>query len=809
MIKNYFKTAVRNLFRNKVYSTINIAGLSIGLAGCLIVANFVIDDLSYDKQWKNAANIYRVTLTNNGTQQTIPVTLAGLGPSVQKNFPEVNSYCRLTKDKKQFSADDGENKFTVNCITSEPSFLNIFDFDFLKGSPKGFTSGYANVIITQKIKDEYFPTVNPVGKIIHNKRSDGSIDTVSYLITGVIKTIPYNSHLRADVIVLKQFTESDNELSSQGVGFLYPLYVSLKNGTNLANFTVKVNSWYKKTVLNNVSTTTKFQPLGDVYLHSDFAQGYQPVIGSIRNVYIFSGVAFLLLLIACLNFINLTTARALKRIPEAGVRKILGAAKFHLIIQFLFESLIFFVISFLLAIVFFQLSLNPVEAYLGHSLTVSVLTNIVLFAATLATVLLVCVFTGLYPALVLSRGNPSSILKGTVSNKTSSIFLRKSLVVVQFTISIIIVIATLVVRNQLHFFNNKEIGYDKNNLIQIDFTNLGSKGQAFKQQIKSLSGVQNVCIARWAPGNGSGSMTVEVNDPSQKDKKINLSYIEADIDFASTLKLKLQRGRLLNSQFVSDTLDPKFLYKKKEYEKLAEAEAHQSVLLTSYTEKTLEVKELNQPLFNASGIPVGVINDFYNESLHTIMKPCIIKANNNINYGNILIRINAGAGQQVINSLNRIWNNFYPDQTLQYTWVSDNLQKQYNAEQKMQQLFFFFSYLTVFLSCLGLFGLVSFTTEQRTKEIGIRKILGASVSVIVQLLSKEYFRLVVIAILIATPIAWWIMNKWLQNFAYRIQIEWWLFVLAGFIGIAVALITVSFQAIKAATANPVKSLRTE
>ena len=808
MLKNYFKIAVRNLFRNKIYSLINITGLSIGLAGCLIVANVVIDDLSYDKQWKNASNIYRVITTNNGTQQTIPVALAGLGPTLQKNFPEVKSYCRVIKGVKTFSIDGGKNNFNVNCITSEPSFLNIFDFKFLQGSPQTFKNAYANVIITQKIKDEYFPNANPVGKTIQAKRSDGSIDTIQYLITGVIKNIPYNSHLRADAIILKKFNESDNQLSSQGIGYLYPLYVLLKNKTNLKNFTAKVNNWYKKMVVTDVSATNKFQPVKDVYLYSDFAQGYQAVIGSIRNVYIFSGIAIVLLLIACLNFINLTTARALKRMPETGVRKILGAAKHHLIIQFLFESLIFFVISFLLAIIFYRLSLKPVEAYLGHTLTISLINNIELFIATFTTVLVVCIFTGLYPALVLSYGNPSSILKGKTFNKTGSSVLRKSLVVIQFTISIIILIATFVVRNQLYFLNNTDIGYDKNNLLQIDFTNWGNKGEAFKQRIKNLSGVQNASIVRWVPGNGGSSMTIEINDPSQKDKKINLCYIEGDFDFVSTLKLQLQKGRLLNSNFPSDALDVKRLYDKKEYEKLGEAEAHQPVLVTAYTAKLLDVKKLNEPL-KVPGVPVGIVSDFHNESLRTVMKPCIIKANNNITYGCMLIRINSGAEQQVINSLNRIWNKFYPEQTLQFNWVSDALQHQYAAEQKMQQLFFFFSYLTVFLACLGLFGLVSFTTELRTKEIGIRKVLGANSAIIAALISKDFLKLVFIAFLIASPVAYWIMNKWLQDYAYRININFWILLFAGLIAIIIALITVSFQAIKAAIANPVKSLRTE
>ena len=266
---------------------------------------------------------------------------------------------------------------------------------------------------------------------------------------------------------------------------------------------------------------------------------------------------------------------------------------------------------------------------------------------------------------------------------------------------------------------------------------------------------------------------------------------------------------MLSNQFASDALDPQFFIEKKEFEKWGEAQAHQPILLTAYTAKMLGVNELNQPLSKASGMPVGIVNDFYNESLRTVMKPCIIKANNNISYGITLIRINPGASQQVISSLNKIWNKFYSDQTLQYSWVSDNLEKQYVAEQKMQQLFFFFSYLAVFLSCLGLFGLVNFSTERRTKEIGVRKVLGASVISIVELLSKDFLKLVFIAFLIASPVAYWIMNKWLQDYAYRINISKWVFIITGILALLIAFVTISFQSIKAAIANPVKSLRTE
>ena len=815
MFKNYFKTALRNLQRNKIYSFINIAGLSIGLAGCLIVANVVLDDLSYDKLWKNADHIYRVIANNKGTGESIPVVLSGLGPALEKNFPEVENYCRVRNGYKTFSQSGNKEKFEVSCITTEPSFLSIFNFKFLQGSPHVAESGYNPVIITEAIKEKYFPNTNPLGKHLQNILITGDIDSSQYIITGVIKEFPYNSHLRAEAIVLKQYSNKDNELS-QGAGYLYPLYVLLNKTTNITNFTAKVNKWYKTTVTNksNIENfqdiTNSFQPLTRIYLHSDFAQIYQPIIGSIRNVYIFSGIAIVLLLIACFNFINLTTSRSLKRIAETSVRKVLGANKLQLISQFLTESLLFFIISFILALFFYQLSIKPVEIYIGHKLTVSLIDNFKLLCISSGVVLIVCIFTGLYPALILARIRPALALKGATSAKPNNDFIKKSLVVGQFVISVVLIIAAIVVKEQLSFLNNADLGYDKNNLLQIAYVNWGTSGSTFKQEVKNITGVESASICRWLPGKGGGSMSMEVNDPTAKDKKIDIWYIEGDIDFAQTLKLKLQNGRFLNSNYAADELNPEAYFKKNEQGKLGELEAHQSVLLSAYAAKILDTgkAKLNVPL-NIPGLPVGIVDNFHNESLKTIMKPVVIQANNNISFGNMLIRVKPGSEKKVIHSLSKLWAKFYSSQTLQYDWVSDVLKNQYKAGEKMEQLFFFFSFLTVFLACLGLFGLISFTTELRRKEIGIRKVLGASVVVITSLISRDFLKLVIIAIIIASPVAYYVMNTWLQDYAYRINISWWMISVAGVIAILIALITVSFQAIKAAIANPVESLRSE
>lgn len=808
MVTTFLRIAIRNLSRNKVYSIINIVSLSIGLAACLLVANVVIDDLSYDDQWEKASDIYRVSQTDESTSQKTPVVLSGLGPALAKNFPEVENYCRISKGDRQF-INSNQQKLDISCIITEPSFLSMFNFKFLQHSALTGKKGFKSVIITKEIKDKYFGNTDPVEKTIKGFLVTGNVDSIPYVITGVIESIPYNSHLRAEAIVLNPFDDEGNRLSPQGAGYYYPLYVLLKQGTNTKNFEAKVDDLYKAAVENGEHNKFGLQPLREVYLHSDFAKGSQQVIGSIRNVYILSGVAIVLLIIACFNFINLTVARSLKRISETGVRKILGANKVQLVLQFLFESLIFFVISFILAIIFYRLFINGVETYLEHKLTVSFTQNISLFAAATVVLLMVCLFAGLYPAMALAGTKMAVALKGTTSTKPGSNWLRKSLVVGQFAISITIIIAAIVVKEQLFFLNHAALGYDKNNLLAINYVNLGTGGGAFKTEIKNIAGVEEASITDWNPGEGGGSMTMEVDDPLQKDKKIQIWFIEGDVDFASTLKLQLQQGRLLKNTIAADVPNIKALYKSGQFDSLAHVQSNQSILLSGYAAKTLNSVQLNQPSKSVPGVPVGIVNDFHNESLRTIMKPCAIKANNNISYGNILVRIRPGAEQQVIASINKIWHRFYPSQTLDYTWVTDSLASQYESEEKTQQLFFFFSYLSIFLACMGLFGLVSFTTEMRTKEIGIRKVLGAGTALITVMISKDFLKLVVAAIFIATPVAVWLMYKWLEDYAYRIDISWWFVFTAGLIAIIIALITVCFSSIKAAIANPVKALRSE
>lgn len=798
MIKNYFKSAWRNLLNNRVYSLINITGLVVGLSACLLVATVVVDELSYDKQWTHANQLYRLISINNlnNAAERTPNSFSALGPGLKQNFPEVKEYCRMQVEQKRLKFHPDKEGVEIQSLSAESSIWKMLDFSILQGSPKTIIEGLDNVVITKQIKDEYFPGSDPVGKIIYDVSNNSSQKCI---ITGVIKNIPENTHLRAQVLVLRAFlrgTEPNYNKLENGFGIkVMPQYLLLSPQTDRSGFVKKINIWYNnqgKEIAGHRSLD--LQPFTDVYLRSDYNEPTD-IQGSIRNIYAFTGIAILLLLIACINYINLTTARALKKIRETGIQKILGAGRAQLITRFLFESLLFFLISFALSNLVYTLSIQSLESFLGHKLELTLFNSSGLFASAFGTLLVVCLFTGLYPAYILSGFKPVNTIRGNLTELVGGTVLKKALITAQFTISIAVLLAAITVHLQLRFLNNKDLGYDKHNLLQVDFTKWGTTGEAFKKEVLKIPGVEKTCIALWYPSFGPGFMGYDTKDPKNENNKIHVSFIDGDLDFATTLKLQLYSGRLFNPSLVTDGMKDTLGYRK--------------VLISETFSKTFNIKDLNKQVEAFLEIPIGIIKNFHNETLLEKEKPFIITAKSNIDYGAMLIRIYPGSEKQVITGLQQQWKKFYPEKTLTFNWVEDLLEKQYMAESKLNTLFTFFTVLTVFLACLGLFGLVTFTVEQRTKEIGIRKVLGAPVIVILTLISKDFLKLVLAAIVIASPIAWYLLNKWLQDYAYRIEIQWWMFALAAAMVVLVAILTISFQAIKAAMANPVKSLRTE
>ncbi|WP_257666692.1 ABC transporter permease [Parapedobacter tibetensis] len=812
MIKNHFKTAWRTMVKDKTYATINILGLTIGLCACMLVFTVVIDEQSYDKFWSRSGDLYKMYANKkmgDGFHQREAYTLEALGRALKDQFPEVEQYASIRAGEQRFRIGlDNPDGVMVHVLNADTNALSMFDFGPLNGRLPSFVAGHENLLITESFRDKYFKGEDPTGKIIEDVPS-WSQKKQTLVITGVIKDIPKNTHLRADAIMLTK--PANRQLAKDGSGTYTNMYYLLKKGTDATTVNHKINDWINNYFENpdKKQVTHVLQPITEVYLNSDYDSSIA-VQGNRNTLYILIGVGVLLLVIACINFVNLSTARAMKRLKETGVRKILGAQRSQLALQFLTESLLFFLISTSFAIGLYVLGLPIVAGFLGHDLTHSLLANPNILGSTLILIFLVSVLTGAYPAWLLSGFKPANTLRGKLFQHgiVSAGGMRKALVVVQFSIAIAVVVALLVVQHQINYIGNKDIGYEKKNLLHIGLRNWENKGETFKTELKKLPGIEAASIAGWDIVNGTTSLYSTVDHPMKEGEKLEIHFIIADFDFAQTLGFELQKGRYLDPRYGTDVFDMQSTWRmdKAEQEQYVNS---RSALVTTSTAKMLGITETGIPIPKLGYPAVGILKDFHKEALHHALGPVFILGEADPDYSYMFIRTTPGMEQQAQESLVSLWKTFYPDRLLDAQWVSDILDKHYEAEQKQQTLFSFFSGLMLFLSAMGVFGLIVHAAQQRMKEIGIRKVLGASVTGIVSLLSKDFVKLVLIAVLIASPIAWWVMNKWLTDFAYRIDIQWWMFAVAGLAAVMIALLTVSFQAIKAAVANPVDSLRDE
>lgn len=803
MFINYLKTTWRTIIRNKAYSAINIIGLATALCACLVVGAIVVNDLSYDRQWSRGGDIYRILTVNKmgeGMYNKFPSSFVGLNSVLKNDFPEVKDVASISSIKERLRLNpESSDGIEVNTLQADTAVWNVLDFKILEGTPRQFIAGQNNLVISESFRQKYFSNENPVGKVVYNLPTYQSKPT-PYLITGVIADLPSNSVFRADAVILNKPWEE--ALNKKQYGTFTQSYVLFKKGTEVQKFTQKLNNWYAGFVEGKSPYQLEFQPLKDVYLHSDFAQG-QEIKGDYKNVFILSGIALLLLIISCINFINLGTARAVYRLKETGVRKILGAGRKNLIGQYLTESVFFFAAAMLIAFVMYGISFHAVETFLGYPLENNLLTTPLYLFSAITGIAVLSLIIGFYPAWILSGFKPAATLKGQLfrSGHGTQNLVRKVLVVMQFSISIFVIIALIVIQHQRSFMEKKDIGFNKENLLNISWVNWQGKGTSFKNELKQIPGVVDVAISSFLPvGSSGGYMSREIDNPEKPSEKLTVWYINGDANLAQTLGLKLKEGRFLNPALKTDAVSP---------DSAQENMQNRSALLTNFTAKALKVQNLNTSLVNVSITPVGIIDDFNSESLKSALQPTIITAEDSLNQGYMLVRTLPGVEKTIIEGIHRIWKNFYPNNLLEIKYMSDMVKQQYEAEARLGKVFSFFSMLTMLIAALGVFGLIMQATAQRTKEIGVRKVLGASVKSIVRLFSYDFVKLILLSLLIASPIAWWAMNKWLMDYAYRVKVTWWIFSVAGLIAMATALLTVSFQAVKAAMANPVNSLRTE
>ncbi len=793
MIKNYFKIAFRNLWRHRVFSLINILGLTVGMTACFLIFLYVRFELSYDKFHSKGDRIYRIVCDIKTPTETMHPggPSWAVGPHLMGGFPQVEAAVRTTDD--ELLVRKGNVKFQEkNSLWADSSFFQVFDFKLIKGNPKTALNEPLSIVFSESAVKKYFGDKDPIGQTVL-LTGDG----FTAKITGVMKDIPENSMIKADMIVsMNTLTRKLNPgLDDQWGNYGNRTYVLLRPGANAAAFEKQIPAFLEKmngTEMKqlNMYPTLILEKFKDAYLRSDRNDSNS---GSIKNVYIFSIIAVFILLIACFNFINLTTARSAERAKEVGIRKVVGAGKQQLTRQFIGESVLICMIAFILTIAVAALLLPSFNQLAGKTLSRGVFDNMnfigILFLASIG----IGVLAGIYPALVLSSFKPVTVLKGRFTTGTKGILLRKGLVISQFTISITLIIATIIVYLQMNFMRNQDLGFNKDQMMVIN-SNGDPARDAFMHAVSSLPNVKSVSMSSSVPGGGNMGAYSKIQNVKGDMQIANLDLYFVDFDYLKQFDIKMAAGRSFSRDFMTDTTHAMILNEA-------------AVKMFGYRSPMDAVgRDFNQ--WGREGKIIGVMKDFHFKSLQEVIKPLSMRIEPN-GCSLISIKVSGNNLPGTISSIENKWNTLIPARPFSYFFLDEYFDKQYKSEQRFGKLFLNFAILAIIISCLGLLGLASYSTMQRTREIGIRKVLGASVGNIVNLLSKDFLRLVGIAVIIASPIAYFSMHKWLLDFAYRIPISWWIFVTAAVTATLIAIITVSFQAIKAAVSNPVKSLRTE
>jgi putative ABC transport system permease protein len=787
MFKNYIKTAFRSLLKNKGFTFLNVFGLALGLAICLLIVFYVVDELSYDRYNKKFDRIYRVNtdLNTGGSTTFFAIAAPPVGEAMVKEFPEIEKSARLTpavnlrfKKGNEIIREDGK------AIYCDPSIFDIFTLPMLSGDPKTALTEPNSIVITESAAKQYFNNTNVVGQTLFLV-TDSSI----HKITGVIKDLPAQSHFKADFLLTL------NKPSNNWMMFTFNTYILLKSGANYNRLETKFGSLIREHMNTSAFNYDKFAvkgnfiklsltPLKDIHLKSN-RQRELGANGDMQYVYIFSAIAIFVLILACVNFMNLSTARSANRVHEVGVRKVLGSPRRYLIAQFLFESLLITLVAAIIAVLSAWALLPLFNQLSGKDLTITLQNFKWLLPSILLIVIIVGLMAGSYPAFFLSSFQPINVLKGKLSTGFKGSRLRNFLVVFQFSISIFLIIGTLVVYNQLTYIKNKNLGFSRNQVLIVKNANALDNPKILKQEVKLLPGVIDATLSSFLP---TGSKRWPNQFELSPGKSTQGEYWTVDEDYLNTMGMKLIEGRNFSDQFLTDS---------------------SAMIINETAAKKLRYTgSLSEKVNNHYHI-IGVVKDFNFSSLRDNVTPLAMVMTHDYWMASLNIKLKTDNLPKLMNQIKDIWTKFAPNQQFEYSFMDDDFNTMYSNEQRMGNLFVVFTSLALIIACLGLFGLAAYAAEQRNREIGIRKVLGANVSTLVTLLSKDFIKLVVISIFIATPLAWWAMHQWLQGFAYRQNIQWWVVASAAFGAIIIAFVTISFQSIKAALANPVESLRSE
>ena len=795
MFRNNLKIALRNIKRNKVISLINIIGLAIGLALFILITQYAGFEFSFDKFHHHYKNIYRVEMDFDGKGRLVGITYNGMTKTLVEDFPEIEEAARfLNMGGHQSLVIDENNIFPqLRGLWAENSMFSLFDFKLIRGNPATALSAPYSIVLTEELANQIFPNENPVGKTV---RINNAAD---YKITGIVADCPENSHIQFQFLgsfITQNDFYGEGYTESWSRGNCYN-YVRLNENADLKQINAKIKNLFQIHIDESIPSFVYLKPLSDIHFHSNVMGEFGPV-GDLKQVNVSLAIGLFVLLIACINFMNLSTARSTQRAKEVGLRKVIGADKSSLIIQFISESIIFALISMLLAFVLAELLLKPFNSIIGRDLSIDIFRNWPLLIKTVLITLVVGIFSGSYPALFLSSFQPAKALKVSFHPGSWDLFVRKFLVVFQFAISIFLIFVTLVIAKQIHFMKNKDLGLNTEHTLILQTSDSQpetvQKTTLYRNEILKIPGVLNATISRFNPTfNGAATVVTGWEGSTDGDEAyVNINWI--DSHYLDSYGIKLLKGRNFRN---TDS----------------ETENSNCIINEAASERFGWTDPIGKS-FGGEMTVIGLVKDFHFTSLRYKIEPLLLysihRPQINLRIGNSLsIRISGENISETISKLEEQHNKIFPGETFQYQFLDEQMERVYTAERRTSQTVMYLSIIAIFIACLGLFGLASYTIEQHRKEIGIRKVLGSSTAQNVFLFSKEYAKWVLIANLIAWPVAGFIMQKWLEDFAYRTQLSWWIFPASGCIALFVALLTVFWQTIRAALADPVKSLRYE
>jgi putative ABC transport system permease protein len=805
MFKNYIKTALRNIRRNKLYSVLNIAGLALGVTCSLLILLYVQDELSYDKFHTKSDRIFRIctVIDLKDRHMNFASTAHVQGPMFKDEFPEIEDFVRFNYYGSRRVIKYKDRSFTEEkFIWVDNSIFNIFSFKLLKGDPEGALVEPNTVVITEEMAKKYFGQEDPLGKnlSVHN-------DTL-YMVTGVMENVPMNSHFRPDFFAsfsTLELTPTGNAAEDLMSNIDYITFVLLREGIDYKKLEGKFVGFVERILrplLEAYEGEARYEldPLPSIYLRSE-RQGELERTGDIAYIYLFSGIGLFILLLACLNFMNLSTARSANRAKEVGLRKVVGAQRQQLIKQFIGESMILTIIAFIIALVFVALSMPVFNSISGKVLTMEYFTKLQFVGGFISLFVLVSLIGGSYPAFFLSAFRPVEVLQGRLKRGAKSSVLRVTLVSLQFTVSIVLIIGTFMVDKQLNFVRNRKLGYNKDHVIALRIRNEDTqkKYEAIKTELLRHPNILSVTASSSLPlGRNSFSAHHAVGKP-ESELTMLFSQI-VDEDFIETYNIEVVKGRNFSKDFPTDRQEA-VIINEAAVRKLGwhENPLGQQIEIFMSLEEKKRFKV------------VGVVKDYHFESLHKEIEPLILYNSNphGGNYYRISMRTTPERIQETVAFVKSKWQEFDSQYPIEYVFLDEQYDELYRTEERLGQLFGYFTTLAIIIGCLGLFGLSAFNAEQRTKEIGIRKVLGASIPGVILLLVKEFTKWVLLAIVIAWPLGYFIMNNWLQNFAYRTSLEFGTFLLAAALALVISIITVIYQAMRAAIANPIDSLRYE